>query len=141
MPISDNSSRHKSRRGCMASHLDIIPCSLRLLSWPLICRYQFSHCSLAMASIISTEKSLLDSTPRIRKSSAKRYVLVIHGGAGTMSKKGSTPEQQAAYRAALAEALRSVSIWHKKWIYLSELMNASRAMRYSVQEVMQWTLL
>ena len=58
-----------------------------------------------------------------------------------MSKKGSTPEQQAAYRAALAEALRSVSIWHKKWIYLSELMNASRAMRYSVQEVMQWTLL
>ena len=22
MPISDNSSRHKSRRGCMASHLD-----------------------------------------------------------------------------------------------------------------------
>ncbi|KAG8854583.1 hypothetical protein FRB96_007453 [Tulasnella sp. 330] len=32
--------------------------------------------------------------------------LVIHGGAGTMSKAGSTPEQREKYRAALKESLR-----------------------------------
>jgi beta-aspartyl-peptidase (threonine type) len=36
-----------------------------------------------------------------------KYVLVIHGGAGTMSKEGSTLEQQARYKAALASALRA----------------------------------
>lgn len=35
------------------------------------------------------------------------YVLVIHGGAGTMSKEGSTPEQRARYKAALAKALQA----------------------------------
>ncbi|KDR75398.1 hypothetical protein GALMADRAFT_249450 [Galerina marginata CBS 339.88] len=35
------------------------------------------------------------------------YVLVIHGGAGTMTRTGSTPEQQAAYKAALSQALLS----------------------------------
>lgn len=74
-----------------------------------------------MASIVSTEKSLLDSPHRIPKGSAKNYVLVIHGGAGTMSKEGSTPEQQAAYKAALAEALKSVSICRKRGIHLSDL--------------------
>ncbi|KAK1229153.1 hypothetical protein PQX77_007725 [Marasmius sp. AFHP31] len=34
-----------------------------------------------------------------------KYVLVIHGGAGTMTKAGSTPEKIEAYRAALREAL------------------------------------
>jgi len=37
------------------------------------------------------------------------YVLVIHGGAGTMSKKGSTFEQQAAYKTSLRAALEAVS--------------------------------
>ncbi|KAG5650196.1 hypothetical protein H0H81_000356 [Sphagnurus paluster] len=37
----------------------------------------------------------------------QRYVLVIHGGAGTMSKEGSTPEQQAAYKASLRAALEA----------------------------------
>ncbi len=32
-------------------------------------------------------------------------MLVIHGGAGTMSKDRSTPELQAKYKAALAKAL------------------------------------
>ena len=35
-----------------------------------------------------------------------KHVLVIHGGAGTFSKSGSTPEQQVKYRAALEDALR-----------------------------------
>ncbi|KAF7428376.1 hypothetical protein PC9H_007599 [Pleurotus ostreatus] len=36
-----------------------------------------------------------------------RYVLVIHGGAGTMTRAGSTPEQQAAYKSALSKALQT----------------------------------
>ncbi|KAJ7769272.1 nucleophile aminohydrolase [Mycena metata] len=35
------------------------------------------------------------------------YVLVCHGGAGTMSRGGSTPEQRAEYRAALRAALKA----------------------------------
>jgi beta-aspartyl-peptidase (threonine type) len=62
-----------------------------------------------MASIISTEKSLMDSASNVAHDGKSHYVLVIHGGAGTMSKEGSTPEQQRAYKAALAQALRSVS--------------------------------
>ncbi|KAF8891687.1 nucleophile aminohydrolase [Infundibulicybe gibba] len=38
-------------------------------------------------------------------SPGKGYVLVIHGGAGTMTKQGSTPAQQAAYKAALRASL------------------------------------
>ncbi|KII92172.1 hypothetical protein PLICRDRAFT_50599 [Plicaturopsis crispa FD-325 SS-3] len=43
------------------------------------------------------------------KSPKKRqnFVLVIHGGAGTMSRSKSTPEQQAQYRIALNNALRA----------------------------------
>ncbi|SEW18971.1 beta-aspartyl-peptidase (threonine type) [Chitinophaga sp. YR573] len=35
----------------------------------------------------------------------EKYVMVIHGGAGTILKKNMTPEKEAAYRAALKEAL------------------------------------
>ena len=38
---------------------------------------------------------------------AGRYVLVIHGGAGTMSKEQSTPERRAQYKAALSKALKA----------------------------------
>lgn len=34
-----------------------------------------------------------------------RYVLVIHGGAGTILKENITPQQEAAFRAALTDAL------------------------------------
>ncbi|TFK75321.1 asparaginase [Pluteus cervinus] len=34
-------------------------------------------------------------------------VLVIHGGAGTMSKEGASPERRAQFKAALAEALKA----------------------------------
>lgn len=47
-------------------------------------------------------------TPKCGKKSAEsNYVLVIHGGAGTMIREGSTPEQRAAYRAALSRALKT----------------------------------
>jgi len=36
----------------------------------------------------------------------KKYVLVVHGGAGTILKKNMTPEKEAAYTAALTEALQ-----------------------------------
>lgn len=37
----------------------------------------------------------------------QNYVLVIHGGAGTMNRDGSTPEKRAKYRAALVRALKA----------------------------------
>ncbi|HEY1112517.1 MAG TPA: isoaspartyl peptidase/L-asparaginase [Chitinophagaceae bacterium] len=37
----------------------------------------------------------------------KNYVLVIHGGAGTILKKNMTPEKEKAYQAALEEALQA----------------------------------
>ena len=54
--------------------------------------------------------TLQEKLPLLPSPSPSPYVLVIHGGAGTMSKEGSTPEQRAAYKTALAEALRSVGI-------------------------------
>lgn len=37
----------------------------------------------------------------------KKYVIVIHGGAGTILKKNMTPEKEAAYIAALTQALKA----------------------------------
>jgi beta-aspartyl-peptidase (threonine type) len=37
----------------------------------------------------------------------KKYVMVIHGGAGTILKKNMTPEKEAAYIAALTKALNT----------------------------------
>ena len=44
-----------------------------------------------------------------QKADAKRekFVLVIHGGAGTILKKNMTPEKEAAYQAALTKALQA----------------------------------
>ena len=50
------------------------------------------------------EKSALLPS-RLRKDS--NYVLVIHGGAGTMTRSGSTPEERMAYHKALKQALRA----------------------------------
>ncbi|MBC7744850.1 MAG: isoaspartyl peptidase/L-asparaginase [Flavobacterium sp.] len=44
--------------------------------------------------------------PQINKSAGK-YVLVIHGGAGTILKSQMTPEKEEAYKAALTLALRT----------------------------------
>lgn len=37
----------------------------------------------------------------------QNFVLVIHGGAGSMNRQGSTPEQRAQYRAMLTRALKA----------------------------------
>lgn len=37
----------------------------------------------------------------------QKYVLVVHGGAGTILKKNMSPEQETAYRAGLQEALNT----------------------------------
>ncbi|KAF8585914.1 asparaginase [Ramaria rubella] len=44
---------------------------------------------------------------RTRKNHDTKHVLVIHGGAGTFSRKDSTPESRAAYRAGLLRALQA----------------------------------
>jgi len=36
-----------------------------------------------------------------------KYVLVLHGGAGTITKASMTPEKEAAYKAALSQALQA----------------------------------
>ena len=36
-----------------------------------------------------------------------KFVLVIHGGAGTMSRASSTPEKERAYHTALSAALQA----------------------------------
>lgn len=56
------------------------------------------------SSILSEKKSLLDKQSADHK---HPYVLVIHGGAGTMSRDRSTPEQRATYKAALSKALQA----------------------------------
>jgi beta-aspartyl-peptidase (threonine type) len=38
---------------------------------------------------------------------AKKFMLVIHGGAGTINRKNMTPEREREYRAALEQALRT----------------------------------
>lgn len=40
-------------------------------------------------------------------SAQKKYVLVIHGGAGTITKENMTPEKEKAYKDKLTEALKS----------------------------------
>ncbi|HAI80861.1 MAG TPA: beta-aspartyl-peptidase, partial [Chryseobacterium sp.] len=41
----------------------------------------------------------------IFSSAQKKYVLVIHGGAGTITRENMTAEKEKAYRAKLTEAL------------------------------------
>ncbi|KAJ6593729.1 asparaginase [Mycena capillaripes] len=47
------------------------------------------------------------STASARAAANANYVLVCHGGAGTMSRASSTPEQRAAYRTVLRAALEA----------------------------------
>lgn len=53
---------------------------------------------------MATVKSF--STPH-KPHNRKKFTLVIHGGAGTISRETATPEKQALYRAALKEALKA----------------------------------
>lgn len=59
-----------------------------------------------MAYLLSVWMVLL-SWQMAAAQSAKSYVLVIHGGAGTILRTSMTPEKEAAYRAALQQALEA----------------------------------
>jgi beta-aspartyl-peptidase (threonine type) len=48
-----------------------------------------------------------DSPTSVGTQGEGTYVLVIHGGAGTILKKNMTPEKEAAYRASLQKALET----------------------------------
>jgi len=52
---------------------------------------------------IQEKLPLLPRRPRDRQ----KFVLVVHGGAGTISRETSTPERQALYKAALKTALEA----------------------------------
>ena len=58
-----------------------------------------------MSSESVDEKRSLLSKQRPQKGA--KHVLVIHGGAGTILRSRSSPEQQARYHAALRAALRT----------------------------------
>lgn len=52
----------------------------------------------------------------------KKFVLAIHGGAGTILKKNMTPEKEEAYHEALREALEAgEDILNKKEQQLRQL--------------------
>ena len=71
-------------------------------------------------------------------------VLVIHGGAGTMMREGSTPEKRKAFRMALAKALEAVSFpYHLKrraseWRADVELSWFYRATPFCGKEERRW---
>lgn len=54
---------------------------------------------------VLSEKTLLLNKPEAHFK--QRYVLAIHGGAGTMSKDRITPEQRVRYKVALSKALQA----------------------------------
>lgn len=51
--------------------------------------------------------TLLGSSVAVNGQQQEKYVMVIHGGAGTILKKNMTPEKEAAYTAALTQALQA----------------------------------
>lgn len=52
--------------------------------------------------------ALEKTVPTLQKPhNGEKFALVIHGGAGTMSREIATPEMQALYRMALKAALRA----------------------------------
>src|ERR1700677_1812307 len=56
----------------------------------------------------NSRTSLNEKLPLLTTFSSKgKYALVIHGGAGTMSKDNSTPQKEAQYKNVLSAALRA----------------------------------
>lgn len=68
---------------------------LRSATWLLL--MLCSGLQAAASPIINSEDSL----------HLEKYVLVIHGGAGTILKKNMTPQKEAAYKAGLEDALKA----------------------------------
>lgn len=57
-------------------------------------------------SVLACSLILLSCRDKPATTDNSRYVMVIHGGAGTIEKKFMTPEKEKAYTAALTEALQ-----------------------------------
>jgi len=57
--------------------------------------------------MIALTTSAQKTKPTNKKPMEQKFVLVIHGGAGTILKKNMTPEKEAAYNKALNEALQA----------------------------------
>ncbi len=68
-------------------------------------------CVLALALVTSCEQKATTGTQQAataaNETPAVKYVMAIHGGAGTILKENMTPEKEAAYKAALTEALQT----------------------------------
>ena len=65
---------------------------------------------LFFGNIISAQHNVAISTPgatQNNSNAAPRYVMVMHGGAGTILKKNMTPEKEKAYIDALTQALKA----------------------------------
>ncbi|MEP0546693.1 MAG: isoaspartyl peptidase/L-asparaginase [Rhodothermales bacterium] len=60
--------------------------------------------SVALLAFVPASAQPVDDAPPADEA---RYVLAIHGGAGVIERGSMTPEREAAYRAALEEALRA----------------------------------
>jgi len=80
---------------------------LKRLRWPLlvvsaVCAGFFV--SLAVARVPTSTATLAVTQSR---SFSPRVVLLVHGGAGTIRKADMTREQEAAYRAAITQALQA----------------------------------
>ncbi len=56
------------------------------------------------------KQSLLSSKERNQNPKESRHVLVIHGGAGTILREKSSPDQQARYHAGLRAALQAGNV-------------------------------
>lgn len=56
------------------------------------------------SSLQAAASTIINSEDSIRQ---EKYVLVIHGGAGTILKKNMTPQKEAAYKAGLEDALKA----------------------------------
>ena len=60
---------------------------------------------LLLSGILIATSSLAQTNKGNKNKMEEKFVLVIHGGAGTILKKNMTPEREAAYQKALNEAL------------------------------------
>ncbi|MDB4949072.1 MAG: Isoaspartyl aminopeptidase [Gemmatimonadetes bacterium] len=83
--------------------MTILPRSVRLLP----ARGAVLAAFLACASLPAAAQAGGRTPTRAQAPAAPRWGMVIHGGAGTLTRDAMTPEREAAYRAGLAQALQA----------------------------------
>ena len=70
-------------------------------------RFQKRDQRIVLIGLMLLVSGLMVLLPATARQQNPRYVLAIHGGAGTIARSTLTPEQEAAYHAALREALEA----------------------------------